>query len=137
MNEQPPPYFPLHPSGATAPSFPSAFSSQPASFPSSPYQAFPQTYGGQSYYQGSQGPTGSQGTYPSLSGYQGYPSGSGGASSPWDGKKTYGETPKQSTVFLVDQNRGAGRGAEKSCLAACSAALCCCCLWDMLTRGLR
>ncbi|XP_070773463.1 cysteine-rich and transmembrane domain-containing protein 1-like [Enoplosus armatus] len=133
MSDQPPPYIPHPPSRPSAPGFPSAFSSQPAAFPGSPYQTFPQTYtggGDHSYYQGPPGPPEPYQTQP---GYHGYQSGPPGTSHPWDGPKMYGEPPKH-TVFVVEQNRGDSGDAEESCLAACSAALCCCCLWDMLSH---
>ncbi|KAL7389848.1 hypothetical protein ABVT39_010914 [Epinephelus coioides] len=131
-NDNPPPYVPPVPGGPSAPGFSSAYSSQPATFPGSPYQTFPQTYtggGDLSYYQGPTGPQGPPGPYLTQPGYQGYQSG------PWEGPKMYGEQPKH-TVFVVDQNYddGGADGAE-SCLAGCSAALCCCCLWDMLTQN--
>ncbi|XP_044078572.1 cysteine-rich and transmembrane domain-containing protein 1-like isoform X2 [Siniperca chuatsi] len=136
MSDHPPPYLPHPPGGPSAPGFHSAFSSQPAAFPGSPYQTFPQTYtggGDHSYYQGPSEPPGPPGPYLAQPGYQGYQSGSPGTSHPWDGPKTYGEPPRH-TVFVVEQQRGVDdSGAEKSCLAACLAALCCCCLLDMLT----
>ncbi|XP_019728099.1 cysteine-rich and transmembrane domain-containing protein 1 [Hippocampus comes] len=61
----------------------------------------------------------------------------------WDAPKAYGGPPKH-TVYVVDQNEGAGRGgvggggcgALRSLLSACSTLLCCCCLCDLLTRHL-
>ncbi|XP_041807626.1 cysteine-rich and transmembrane domain-containing protein 1-like [Chelmon rostratus] len=132
MSDHPPPYIPHPPGGPSAPGFPSALSSQPSAFTSSPYQTY--TGGGDpSYYPGHQG------AYLTQPGYQGYQSGPPGTSQPWNDPKTYGETPKH-TVFVVEPNRGGaggggGGGTEQSYLAACSAALCCCCLWDMLTRS--
>lgn len=40
------------------------------------------------------------------------------------------------SVFMVGQDRGHSNvGGKGSCLTACLAALCCCCLWDMLASG--
>ncbi|XP_026166076.2 cysteine-rich and transmembrane domain-containing protein 1-like [Mastacembelus armatus] len=130
--DQPPPYHPYFPEGPSVPGFPPALSSQPTAFPGTSFQTFPQTYtggGDHSYYHGTPGTTGA---FTSQPGYQGYQSGAQGVPQHWDGSKPHGEPPKQ-RVFMVDQqNRGAG--LKDSCLAACSAVLCCCCLWDMLTR---
>ncbi|XP_061608314.1 cysteine-rich and transmembrane domain-containing protein 1-like [Phyllopteryx taeniolatus] len=62
------------------------------------------------------------------------------APSGWDAPKAYGGPPKH-TVYVVDQNEGAGHiggggGALRSLLSACSTLLCCCCLCDLLTRHL-
>ncbi|KAM9348595.1 uncharacterized protein ABDE67_010645 [Symphorus nematophorus] len=144
----PPPYVPHPPGTPSAPGFPSAYSSQPSGFPGSPYQTVPQNCGADHpYYQGPPGLMGPPGPYLSQPGYPGYQSGPPGASHPWDSAKMYGDAPKQS-VFMVDQNRGGSgvgsgigslssghSGGVGSCLGACSAALCCCCLWDMLTRS--
>ncbi|XP_040907964.1 cysteine-rich and transmembrane domain-containing protein 1-like isoform X1 [Toxotes jaculatrix] len=140
MSEQPPPYRPHFPEGPSGPGYPPALSSQPAAFPGSSYQTFPQTYAGggdHSYYHGSPGPSvppgpmGPPSAYMTQPGYQGYQSGPPGAPCHWDSSRPYGEPPKH-TVFVVEQQNQGG-GAEESCLAACSAALCCCCLWDMMT----
>ncbi|XP_022625073.1 cysteine-rich and transmembrane domain-containing protein 1 isoform X2 [Seriola dumerili] len=143
--EQPPPYRPHFPEGHSAPGYPPALISQPAAFPGSSYQTFPQTYAGggdHSYYHGPPGtpglpgPMGPPGAFMTQPGYPGYHGGPTGAPCHWDGPRPYGEQPKQ-TVFMVDQqDGGGGGGAENSCLAACSAALCCCCLWEMLTSHL-
>ncbi|XP_029304510.1 uncharacterized protein LOC115019212 isoform X1 [Cottoperca gobio] len=53
--DRPPPYFPSHPEGPSAPGFAAVLSSQPAAFPGLPYQTIAQTCtagGDQSYYQG-------------------------------------------------------------------------------------
>ncbi|KAM4620269.1 uncharacterized protein ACJ7VT_006962 isoform 1-T2 [Polymixia lowei] len=127
-SDQPPPYGPPPPVGPLAPGFPTGFSSQPAVFPSQPYQpSYPP-------YQGAPGP------YPNQPGYQGYQSGPPGPQYGWDGAKEhlYGEPPKN-PVYLVGESSGAqgrGRGGVsgmEACLGACWTALCCCCLWDMLT----
>ncbi|XP_029304513.1 cysteine-rich and transmembrane domain-containing protein 1-like isoform X2 [Cottoperca gobio] len=113
--DRPPPYFPSHPEGPSAPGFAAVLSSQPAAFPGLPYQTIAQTCtagGDQSYYQGP--PCWTQ------PGYQVYHS----------GPPHQGEHPKQ-TVFVVEQTRDGG--AKESVVAACSAALCCCCLWNILT----
>ncbi|KAG9265832.1 cysteine-rich and transmembrane domain-containing protein 1 [Astyanax mexicanus] len=70
-------------------------------------------------------PPGPPGPYPVQPGYQGYqvppqPYGPG-----------YGEPPKN-TVYVVEQGRRDYSG-EQACLTACWTALCCCCLWDMMT----
>ncbi|XP_077448786.1 uncharacterized protein LOC144068268 isoform X3 [Stigmatopora argus] len=58
---------------------------------------------------------------------------------PWgtppDSFRAYGAPPEH-TVYAVEPNRGAGRGALRSLLSACSGLLCCCCLCDLLTRCL-
>ncbi|KAF7649795.1 hypothetical protein LDENG_00135860 [Lucifuga dentata] len=126
-SEQPPPYG--FPAGPSAPGYPSGFNSRS---PAPLYQSFPAQ------------------PYPSVDPsfplyYECYQSGPPGAPYPWDGSKAghmYGEMPKN-TVFMVDESRrehsGGGRGllngvgGLKSCLAACSAALCCCFLWDCFT----
>ncbi|XP_023257566.1 cysteine-rich and transmembrane domain-containing protein 1 [Seriola lalandi dorsalis] len=134
--EQPPPYRPHFPEGHSAPGYPPALISQPAAFPGSSYQTFPQTYAGgdHSYYHGppgTPGPMGPPGAFMTQPGYPGYHGGPTGAPCHWDGPRPYGEQPKQ-TVFVVEQQDQGGN--DDSCLAACSAALCCCCLWDMMSH---
>ncbi|XP_038563433.1 cysteine-rich and transmembrane domain-containing protein 1-like [Micropterus salmoides] len=135
MSDQPPPYIHHPPGGPSAPGFTSAYSFQPASFPGSPYQTFPQANTGEgdhAYYHGPLGPVGPPGPYLPQPGYQGHQS---QTTHPWGGPNIYGETPKQ-TVFMVGQDRGHSNvGGKGSCLTACLAALCCCCLWDMLASG--
>ncbi|KAM8835512.1 uncharacterized protein ACB058_016802 [Synchiropus picturatus] len=138
--DQPPPYGPPQPVGASAPGFPSAYNS--AAFPGTSYQSYPpQTFpGGQPPSVYHVQPSSASGPFMNQPGYQGYSTEPQGSSYPWDDIKTYGEQPKH-TVFLLDQNRGGtsmgggAGGAMKSCLSACSAALCCCCLWDLLTQN--
>ncbi|XP_061559143.1 cysteine-rich and transmembrane domain-containing protein 1-like [Phycodurus eques] len=90
-----------------------------------PYQAAPSSY----YYQDPQ-------QYATPPGYRTpfYVAPSG-----WDAPKAYGGPPKH-TVYVVDQNEGAGHigggGALRSLLSTCSTLLCCCCLCDLLTRHL-
>ncbi|KAK2882337.1 cysteine-rich and transmembrane domain-containing protein 1-like isoform X1 [Channa argus] len=128
--DQPPPYRPHFPEGPSAPGFPPALGSQPAAFPGSSYQTYAGG-GGHSYYQG---PTVAPMAFMSQTGYQGYQGGTPGASYHWDGPKPYGEPPKP-TVFMMGQ-QDQHHGVKDSCLKACSALLCCCCLWDMLTSHL-
>ncbi|KAK2827913.1 hypothetical protein Q5P01_018947 [Channa striata] len=129
-SDQPPPYRPHFLEGPSAPGFPPALGSQLAPFPSSSYQTYAGG-GGQSYYQG---PTGAPVTFMSQPGYQAYHSVTPGASYHWDGLKPYREPPKP-TVFMVGQ-QDQHHGVKDSCLKACSALLCCCCLWDMFTSHL-
>uniref|UniRef100_A0A674NZM9 Cysteine-rich transmembrane CYSTM domain-containing protein n=1 Tax=Takifugu rubripes TaxID=31033 RepID=A0A674NZM9_TAKRU len=86
--------------------------------PGSMYQSYPQTYEGEHIYQGPPRPPEAYLTQPP---YQGYCSGQPGATFSWDGPKTYGNT---------------GQGVGQSILAACSATMCCCCLWNMLSQYL-
>ncbi|XP_026090287.1 cysteine-rich and transmembrane domain-containing protein 1-like [Carassius auratus] len=112
--EQPPPY--TGP-GPTAPGYP------PQGYPAQPYQGYPvntdQPNPGYPNY-----PPGPPGPYPVQPGYQGYPQ-------PQYGGPGYGEPPKN-TVYVVEQGRREDSG-DQACLTACWTALCCCCLWDMLT----
>ncbi|PKU40465.1 cysteine-rich and transmembrane domain-containing protein 1 [Limosa lapponica baueri] len=48
------------------------------------------------------------------------------------GLKTQGSTHPQAHVYVVEERRRDDTG-ESACLTACWTALCCCCLWDMLT----
>ncbi|XP_044226105.1 cysteine-rich and transmembrane domain-containing protein 1-like [Thunnus albacares] len=145
-SEQPPPYVPHPYGGPSAPNFPPAFSSPPGTFPGSPYQTYPaQTYSGggeHAYYQGPPGPHGPCMSQPGHQSYQSGPygphgaHGAHGAHGPpghWDGHSPCGEPPKQ-TVYLVERDRGDGDDGD--CMSACATALCCCCLWDMLTHDL-
>ncbi|XP_052392934.1 cysteine-rich and transmembrane domain-containing protein 1 [Carassius gibelio] len=112
--EQPPPY--TGP-GPTAPGYP------PQGYPAQPYQGYPvntdQPNPGYPNY-----PPGPPGPYPVQPGYQGYPQ-------PQYEGPGYGEPPKN-TVYVVEQGRREDSG-DQACLTACWTALCCCCLWDMLT----
>ncbi|KAM7373816.1 hypothetical protein PAMP_006516 [Pampus punctatissimus] len=131
--DQPPPYVP-HPQGGPV-GFPPAFSSPPGTFPGSPYQAYPaqtHTGGDPCYYQGPPGHQGPSGPCMTQPGYQSY---QGGPHGHWDGHSPCEHPPKH-TVFLVERDRGDEDDGAGDCLSACSAALCCCCLWDMLTHDL-
>lgn len=77
--------------------------------------------------------------YPPPSGYAppppGYPGGGYGAPPPSyygppPGYSSYQQPPQQ--VYVQQQPHGSGPGAD-ACLTACLAALCCCCMVDMLT----
>ncbi|XP_077448784.1 uncharacterized protein LOC144068268 isoform X1 [Stigmatopora argus] len=59
-----------------------------------------------------------------------------GAGKGADGRQTGTECTAYLSVYAVEPNRGAGRGALRSLLSACSGLLCCCCLCDLLTRCL-
>ncbi|XP_077448787.1 cysteine-rich and transmembrane domain-containing protein 1 isoform X4 [Stigmatopora argus] len=78
------------------------------------------------------------GGYPGTAPYRAPPS-YYQALQPWgtppDSFRAYGAPPEH-TVYAVEPNRGAGRGALRSLLSACSGLLCCCCLCDLLTRCL-
>ncbi|XP_051960725.1 cysteine-rich and transmembrane domain-containing protein 1-like [Xyrauchen texanus] len=130
--EQPPPY--TGP-GPTAPGYP------PPNAPGYPAQGYPpQGFPPQGYpAQGYQGfpaqtdqpnpgypnyPPGPPGSFPVQPGCQGYPQQQYGG-------PMYGEPPKN-TVYVVEQGRREDSG-DQACLTACWTALCCCCLWDMLT----
>ncbi|XP_051956692.1 cysteine-rich and transmembrane domain-containing protein 1-like [Xyrauchen texanus] len=114
--EQPPPYT-GH--GPTAPGYP-AQGFPPQGYPVQGYQGYPaQTDQPNPGY-----PNYPPGPYPVQPGYQGYPQ-------PQYGGPVYGEPPKN-TVYVVEQGRRDDSG-EQACLTACWTALCCCCLWDMLT----
>ncbi|KAM4546013.1 uncharacterized protein PAE49_018438 [Odontesthes bonariensis] len=118
MSAQPPPYRPFFPEGPASPVFPPAFCTQPAAFPGSAYQTFPQnaTGGDHAYYHpGHAGRNGALGRQP---GYH--------------GNKHEAQHPPN-TVYVVEPRRDQDDGVG-SYLAACSAALCCCCLWDLLHR---
>ncbi|XP_060791196.1 cysteine-rich and transmembrane domain-containing protein 1 [Neoarius graeffei] len=116
--ENPPPY--AGP-GAPVPGYP------PANAPGYPPQGYPpQGYPAQpgpypNY------PAAPPGPYPGQPGYQGYPV----PPQPGYGGPVYGEAPKN-TVYVVEQGRRDDSG-DQACLTACWTALCCCCLWDMLT----
>ncbi|MCI4386427.1 hypothetical protein PGIGA_G00062250 [Pangasianodon gigas] len=116
--ENPPPY--TGP-GAPVPGYP------PANAPGYPPQGYPPQG-----YPAQQGPypnypAAPPGSYPVQPGYQGYPV----PPQPGYGGPVYGEAPKN-TVYVVEQGRRDDSG-EQACLTACWTALCCCCLWDMLT----
>ncbi|TNM84391.1 cysteine-rich and transmembrane domain-containing protein 1-like [Takifugu rubripes] len=138
MSDLPPPYVPSVFGGPSTYSYPS--DGNAPTIPGSMYQSYPQTYEGEHIYQGPPRPPEAYLTQPP---YQGYCSGQPGATFSWDGPKTYGNTPKQ-PVFMTDQplddaGRGgssSGQGVGQSILAACSATMCCCCLWNMLSQYL-
>ncbi|XP_038626523.1 cysteine-rich and transmembrane domain-containing protein 1 [Tachyglossus aculeatus] len=89
------------------------------------------------YTQQPAGPSGPQaypgyppGPYPPGNpGYQGYPQ-YGWQGGPPPGPM-YADAPK-STVYVVEEQRRDNLD-QSTCLTACWTALCCCCLWDMLT----
>ncbi|KAL2077248.1 hypothetical protein ACEWY4_026752 [Coilia grayii] len=62
--------------------------------------------------------------------FQGYPQQPYGWPNAPPGDPMYGEGPKN-TVYVVEDRRRDDAG--DTCLTACWTALCCCCLWDMLT----
>ncbi|XP_011482128.1 cysteine-rich and transmembrane domain-containing protein 1 [Oryzias latipes] len=112
--QPPPPYHPYIPDGAPPPSFPPAFVSQPPFFPGSIYQTFPQTTDSTYHHPGQVGHG-----VGALLGYLG-------------DKQEHPQPPKHAVNVMEPrphQERSVG-----SYLAACSAALCCCCLWDLLHR---
>ncbi|XP_028278089.1 cysteine-rich and transmembrane domain-containing protein 1-like [Parambassis ranga] len=122
-SDRPPPYFPLFPEGA--PTFPSALSSQPTAYPGSPYQTFPPAGGaGHSYYQTHPPAAGLMSPHGPLLTQPGYQGGHDGPhSAPY---------PPKPAVYVVERHQNQ-EGGGRSWLAPCSAALCCCCLWDALT----
>ncbi|XP_029433155.1 cysteine-rich and transmembrane domain-containing protein 1 [Rhinatrema bivittatum] len=74
-------------------------------------------------------PPGPAGPYPpGQPGYQGYPQYGWQNAPPGP---VYAEAPKN-TVYVVEERRRDDSGCL-TCLSACWTALCCCCLWDMLT----
>ncbi|XP_056302267.1 cysteine-rich and transmembrane domain-containing protein 1 [Danio aesculapii] len=80
-----------------------------------PAQGYPaQGYPAQGYPNYPPGPSG---PYTAQPGYQGYPQ----------------PGPPTNTVYVVEQGRRDDQSGEQACLATCWAALCCCCLCDMLT----
>ncbi|XP_061089590.1 cysteine-rich and transmembrane domain-containing protein 1-like [Conger conger] len=127
--EQPPPY---PGPGPTAPGYPgqgfppNMEQPHPGAYPA--YPAYPQ--GPTGPYPGPAGPYPGPGQPP----YQGYPVAPqpqfGWQNGPPPGPM-YGEAPKN-TVYVVEERRR-DDGVGDSCLTACWTALCCCCLWDMLT----
>ncbi|XP_055499080.1 cysteine-rich and transmembrane domain-containing protein 1-like [Leucoraja erinacea] len=105
MTEHPPPY--------------------PGPGPAGPYPAYPQQYGPD--------PNVAYPSYPPPPGaqpaYQGYPQ-YGWQNAPPQPGMVYTDVPKN-TVYVVEDRRRNDTG--DTCLTACWTALCCCCLWDMLT----
>ncbi|XP_006172966.2 cysteine-rich and transmembrane domain-containing protein 1 isoform X1 [Camelus dromedarius] len=93
----------------------------PGPGPSAPYPPYPQQPMGPAAYP--PGPVG--GPYPPPQGYpnQGYPQYG------WQGGP---QEPPKTTVYVVEDQRRDDLGTS-TCLTACWTALCCCCLWDMLT----
>ncbi|KAM9694802.1 cysteine-rich and transmembrane domain-containing protein 1 isoform 2-T2 [Trichechus inunguis] len=83
----------------------------PGPGPSAPYPPYP--------------PQPMGGPYPPPQGYpyQGYPQYG------WQGGP---QEPPKTTVYVVEDQRRDDLGSA-TCLTACWTALCCCCLWDMLT----
>ncbi|TRZ11465.1 hypothetical protein HGM15179_015649 [Zosterops borbonicus] len=106
--ENPPPY---PGPGPTAPYPP--YAQQPGA-PPGPYPGYP------------------PGPYqPGQPGYQGYPQYGWQNAPPPPPGPVYADGPKN-TVYVVEERRRDDTG-ESACLTACWTALCCCCLWDMLT----
>ncbi|XP_008325835.1 cysteine-rich and transmembrane domain-containing protein 1 [Cynoglossus semilaevis] len=132
--EQPPPY---PGSGPTAPCYP-AQGPPPQGYPPQGYppQGYPvnMEQPNPAYPNYPVGPPGPGGPYPvqGMPPYQGYPEQQqyGWQGGPPPGTM-YGEAPKN-TVYVVEDRRREGSSGE-TCLTACWTALCCCCLWDMLT----
>lgn len=98
-----------------------------------PYPPYGPPQGGPAQYPGyPPGPAGYQpgqpGYPPGQPGYQGYPQ--PGWQSGQPPAPVYMEAPKN-TVYVVEERRD--HSGESTCLTACWTALCCCCLWDMLT----
>nr|XP_046262738.1 cysteine-rich and transmembrane domain-containing protein 1-like [Scatophagus argus] len=120
--EQPPPY-----NGPTAPGYPGQV--PPQGYPAQVNMAQPNP----AYPNYPPGPMGPGGPYPGPGQppYQAYP---GQPQYGWQGGpppgQMYGEGPKN-TVYVVEDRRRDDTG--DTCLTACWTALCCCCLWDMLT----
>ncbi|XP_053935413.1 cysteine-rich and transmembrane domain-containing protein 1 isoform X1 [Cuculus canorus] len=111
MNYDNPPPYPGP--GPTAPYPP--YAQQPGA-PPGPYPGYPP------------GPAGP--CQPGQPGYQGYPQ-YGWQNAPPPPGPVYADGPKN-TVYVVEERRRDDTG-ESACLTACWTALCCCCLWDMLT----
>ncbi|XP_072366049.1 LOW QUALITY PROTEIN: cysteine-rich and transmembrane domain-containing protein 1-like [Scyliorhinus torazame] len=105
MNENPPPYSGPGPTGP----YP-AYPRQYGPGPNAAYPGYPPPPGAQPIYQG----------YPQQYGWQNAPPQPGMVS----------QMPKN-TVYVVEDRRRDDTG--DTCLKACWTALCCCCLWDMLT----
>ncbi|XP_034634855.1 cysteine-rich and transmembrane domain-containing protein 1 [Trachemys scripta elegans] len=104
----------------------------PGPGPTAPYPPYTQQPGGPpgpNPYPGY--PPGPAGPYqPGQPGYQGYPQ-YGWQNAPPPPGPMYADGPKN-TVYVVEEQRRDNTG-ESACLTACWTALCCCCLWDMLT----
>uniref|UniRef100_UPI00402B589A cysteine-rich and transmembrane domain-containing protein 1 n=1 Tax=Arvicanthis niloticus TaxID=61156 RepID=UPI00402B589A len=92
----------------------------PGPGPTAPYPPYPQQPMGP---MGAPPPQGYP--YPPPQGYpyQGYPQYG------WQGGP---QEPPKTTVYVVEDQRRDDLGPS-TCLTACWTALCCCCLWDMLT----
>ncbi|XP_028816454.1 cysteine-rich and transmembrane domain-containing protein 1-like [Denticeps clupeoides] len=109
--EQPPPYYGPGPNPGYAPQGP-----PPQGYPGGPNAGYPNY------------PPGPAGPYPAPG--QPYPQQPYGWQNAPQPGPVYGEGPKN-TVYIVEDRRQ--NDAGDSCLTACWTALCCCCLWDMLT----
>ncbi|XP_007554884.1 cysteine-rich and transmembrane domain-containing protein 1 [Poecilia formosa] len=131
--EQPPPY---PGSGPSAPGYPGQ-GPPPQGYPPQGYppQGYPVNMDqpNPAYPNYPAGPGGPGGPYPGPGQppFQGYP---GQPQYAWQGGPPpgpmYGEAPKN-TVYVVEDRRR--DDTADTCLTACWTALCCCCLWDMLT----
>ncbi|EDK97157.1 cysteine-rich and transmembrane domain-containing protein 1 isoform 1 [Mus musculus] len=95
----------------------------PGPGPTAPYPPYPQQPMGPMGPMGAPPPQGYP--YPPPQGYpyQGYPQYG------WQGGP---QEPPKTTVYVVEDQRRDDLGPS-TCLTACWTALCCCCLWDMLT----
>ncbi|KAE8614402.1 hypothetical protein XENTR_v10008147 [Xenopus tropicalis] len=105
---------------------PPPYASPPAPYP--PYGQQQPGYPVPNQYPGN--PPGPVGYQPAQPGYQGYPQ-YGWQGAPPANAPVYMDAPKN-TVYVVEERRNDTSG-ESACLTACWTALCCCCLWDMLT----
>uniref|UniRef100_UPI00398F707F cysteine-rich and transmembrane domain-containing protein 1-like n=1 Tax=Pristiophorus japonicus TaxID=55135 RepID=UPI00398F707F len=117
MNENPPPYPGPGPAGP---------------YPAGPYPAYPQQYGpgpGPGPNVAYPGYPPAHPPAPGQPAYQGYPQ-YGWQNVPPQPGMVYADAPKN-TVYVVEDRRRDDTG--DTCLTACWTALCCCCLWDMLT----
>ncbi|KAK5601948.1 hypothetical protein CRENBAI_018589 [Crenichthys baileyi] len=124
MSEQPPPYRPFFPEGPPPSTFSPAFCSPPTTFTGSTYQTFPQSF-----------PTPDLSIFqPGYAGQQGMSVMPPGCYGDPRGNKHDSPYPPKPTVLVVEQRPNQPEGGIGSYLAACSAALCCCCLWDLLHR---
>lgn len=127
--ENPPPYSGVNPTAPYTPYGQPQGGPGPTQYPGYPpgQPGYPPMQPG--YPAGQPGyPTGQPGYPVGQPGYQGNPQYG------WQGGQppapVYMEAPKN-TVYVVEERRD--NSGESACLTACWTALCCCCLWDMLT----
>ncbi|XP_038156618.1 cysteine-rich and transmembrane domain-containing protein 1-like isoform X2 [Cyprinodon tularosa] len=121
MSEQPPPYRPFFPEG---PPLSPGFCPPPTAYPGSTYQTFPQSFPASDHTIYQPGHVGPPGVSVIPPGYYG----------DHRGNQHHPSHPPKPSVMVVDQRPDQPQGSFGSYLAACSAALCCCCLWDLLHR---